>query len=207
MITLQQLMEQGLLQIPEPDLSFTVDEASQWLTKLTELGGVYVFRQGEKVLYIGRSTNLKVRLRLHLAGQSEVGEYLQSGLSATLDIYFIDNIAYQDMTETYMIYQFNPYFNKDKVVREKPKEARIIEAIKLYKTCRYKQTELMKMLNLSKKVMEYNLAKHGLTKEYLIAERSKLIREMYSNGKSISAISKYFNISRNITSKAVHGRA
>lgn len=100
------------IEIPGVDLTFKYDCLGCYREELRiNPGGVYAF-YGEDgtCLYIGKSKTLHSRLRSHVGSEfMDVGVYV--------DVRFVQNPSERDIYETYLIMEFLPKFNKDKVYK------------------------------------------------------------------------------------------
>lgn len=92
---------------------FDVSEIDEIKTKLIAPNnvGVYVIKSVKDHLYIGMSTNLRIRLSDHLAG-------LFSYEIRSITVYITENNVYADILESYLIAKHIPKYNKAKIPME-----------------------------------------------------------------------------------------
>ena len=79
-------------------------------------GGVYILRGEEGVLYIGRSVNLKDRISSHLIGIESRTHPFKRAIRS-VEGFYENDVAYQEIYEAYAIRQFEPIHNKAKTNR------------------------------------------------------------------------------------------
>jgi uncharacterized protein (DUF433 family) len=126
-ITLEQLIEQDLLQIPEPDMTFILTEVTGINhLGLKDVGGVYLFKDidTDEVIYVGVSRNLGHRMYIHLNNHKQSGNIVNKILKDGIDKSYLNKIEvsiilepkeiYQDIMEKFLINKYNfPKYNED----------------------------------------------------------------------------------------------
>jgi hypothetical protein len=122
MITLRELFEEALLSLPKTDDRLTLTDLRQGI-RFKGRGGVYVFYNiHHEPLYVGISNRLDRRVPEHLSsskGNKDLIHYIDSGKYVYVDVFYEDDKLYQEVYESYLIYQLNPRFNVGKTGREK----------------------------------------------------------------------------------------
>lgn len=101
-----------LLPIPEPDRMMSVDQYYNELPR--DIRGVYLLEgKNGKLLYIGKSNDLRGRIRTHLTKNEIYKEEC-----VLIKVYFIESQIDMDIFETYLINVKKPIHNKDKVFKD-----------------------------------------------------------------------------------------
>lgn len=102
--------------LPTDSLTFNVGEVSEYNSVfLVKPGGIYVFYNEEgECLYVGKSVNLRSRIRTRL-NKSPFKDEIDS-----ITIYFSSSEAERDIYETYAINEFGAKYNRDKVSKPLP---------------------------------------------------------------------------------------
>lgn len=122
MISLRELFGKALLSIPKTNEVFTLEELQSG-KRPKNRGGVYVFYNvHHEPLYVGISNRLDRRVPEHLGsskGNKDLIQYISSGKQVYLEVFYEDEKLYQEVYESYLIYQLNPRFNIGKTGREK----------------------------------------------------------------------------------------
>lgn len=81
---------------------------------LHEKIGVYLLYVKSELAYIGRSSNLRIRLNAHL-NPNDLDYQEWKGQIDKIEYYICETAADSDIVETYLINTLHPTFNKDKV--------------------------------------------------------------------------------------------
>lgn len=122
MISLRELFIEALLSIPTPEDRLSLDDLQQG-SRFKSRGGVYVFYNlHNEPLYVGISNRLDRRVPEHLGsskGNKDLIHYIASGKYVYVEIFYEPKKMYQEVYESYLIYQLEPRFNVGKTGREK----------------------------------------------------------------------------------------
>jgi len=176
-ITLQQLIDNRLLQIPEIRHTFTVSDFDQYREELSKQGGIYIFKDGQDILYIGISKDLEHRLKEHLSGKGkgnkQIGKSINTGKELTISVLYETNKVYQEFYEGYLLQIHQPPFNTKKLGQSytlegdfmgKPPlpDSHFTEAIEMYKTGEYKIKEITSATGVKKATLYRRLKQAGL---------------------------------------------
>ncbi|HDR7640805.1 TPA: GIY-YIG nuclease family protein [Bacillus wiedmannii] len=106
---------------PEP-LIFTKEEAMS----IKNINGIYLlYSKDDELLYIGKSEELKTRIKSHLKGVSNVYEY--SGEFDKIKCFYISSLLDAELCETYLINTLNPKYNTRKRIVNRKKEIRKVK--------------------------------------------------------------------------------
>lgn len=122
-ITLDELIENDLLEIPEISLSYNITDAKGYdhLGLFTK-GGIYLlsFIDSGEIIYIGVSRSLGRRLYTHIKNNSRgclIHHLLADGMTkdsldnVKVEIILEDREQYQEIYEKYLIGKYNPRYN------------------------------------------------------------------------------------------------
>lgn len=122
MVTLRELFEDSLLFVPNADESLSVKSLQAGAT-FKHRGGVYVFfNKHKEPLYVGISKDVAKRVREHLGspkGNRDLVKYIEAGNHVEIQVIYEPSKMYQEVYESYLIYQLNPRFNVQKTGRVK----------------------------------------------------------------------------------------
>ena len=121
-ITLRELFNKALLSVPKTESSLTLTELQQG-SRFKGRGGVYVFYNlHHEPLYVGISNNVGKRVTEHLGskkGNKDIVHYIASGKYVYVDVFYEEDKMYQEVYESYLIFQLQPRYNVQKTGREK----------------------------------------------------------------------------------------
>lgn len=82
------------------------------IEKIPSQSGVYLFKYGHEVLYVGKSINLKARIRSHLkSSELDAKEYAIISKSDTIDYVLTDSEFHALLQESYLIQKYKPKYN------------------------------------------------------------------------------------------------
>ena len=122
MISLSELFSKALLKIPKTVDILSLPDLLRG-ARFDSRGGVYVFYNvHHEPLYVGISNRLDKRVPEHLGstkGNKDLIQYTKAGKYVYVAVFYEDNKMYQEVYESYLIYQLNPRFNVQKTGREK----------------------------------------------------------------------------------------
>jgi predicted GIY-YIG superfamily endonuclease len=108
--------------------SFYREYTSGETKDIPKTGGIYyLYNCFKEVIYVGKATNLKNRLRSHLSGKSNTSLYFEE--FSYIRVYPISDPAERDIYETYAINTLKPKHNKAKTFYKSIIEAIVIEKI------------------------------------------------------------------------------
>lgn len=115
-ISLQQLLDEDLLEIPEPDLEFDTDNLARVYRDLYKIAGCYLFKVEGKTVYIGISKNMGYRLKQHCSGKGnkDIGQDVENRKKVTVSVFVEPKSSLQEIYESYLIYTLKPEYNKRK---------------------------------------------------------------------------------------------
>lgn len=118
-ISLQRLMDEDLLEMPEPDMVLALADYRKIRPNLLGSGGIYLFKMDTQYLYIGITNNLGTRVHHHISGNSRGNKDLKKLIeiedNITLEIMIIESKVYQEIYESYLIQKYKPMCNKRKI--------------------------------------------------------------------------------------------
>lgn len=98
--------------LPEP-IEISVEEFKQTKGNYTEISGVYVLLgQNNRMLYVGKSINIKKRIEKHIIGYRDSERFFKD--IVRIRMYLSKNQFYVEIYETYLINELMPEFNRDK---------------------------------------------------------------------------------------------
>jgi len=121
LITLDQLIDQDALVIPQADAVLSSTEIKEG-ARFDSRGGVYTFyNKYLEPLYIGISVNVGKRVMEHFdtpKGNKDLCHYIKRE-PVYVSVFYEDRKTYQDIYESYLIQTMNPRFNVDKTGRKK----------------------------------------------------------------------------------------
>lgn len=170
-ITIKELIRHRLLDLP----------SSLWIKRPTEAdvqrykgkGGIYIFYQGRKTLYVGIANDLNKRITHHITGHNRGNKLLYKeiieGPPFSLEVFEEENRAYRELYESYLILTKKPTLNKKKTPKPytlpansgggRPRVAKepVAEALGMYDTGQYTVAEITRETGISRATFYRNL--------------------------------------------------
>lgn len=100
--------------LPPINYSIATWELVNYRDKLRGLSGIYILKsEDNRILYVGKSTNLYARLKTHLKGKGTTADFFFQ--IARIDVILVPALHELDIYETYAINTLMPSYNRDKV--------------------------------------------------------------------------------------------
>ena len=124
MLTIEELIEKGLLIVPDEDHRLSIQDLLLG-KRFADTGGVYVFyTEYDEPLYVGISNSVYKRVPEHLGsakGNIDLVNYVGSGRDGYVSVFHEADKVYQELYESYLIGTLSPRFNVSKTGRKKIK--------------------------------------------------------------------------------------
>jgi len=122
-ISLEQMLEEEMLELPFEDDVRTVREGLHWEGEvLPKIGGVYLLYTEYSSLYAGKTDNLQRRLFEHSSGRGsvEVYRWLSEFKEESIYVSYIieEEPIRRDIYESYILEKYRPRYNVDKLDRK-----------------------------------------------------------------------------------------
>ncbi|MBF7155714.1 nucleotide excision repair endonuclease [Bacillus albus] len=170
--------------------------AKENISNIKPEGGIYfLYSLSNELLYIGKSTNIKVRVNNHIKGSSNTEEHAEE--FNKVECFYIDNPLEIEIYETYLINTLKPKYNKNKIFieteKKRNKKREYINQseppvdkqtlVKLRKTQSLTLSEMAKILNCSITTVLRYLKYYNIDKETQV---EKMRKELIKNLKSLN---------------------
>lgn len=101
------------IKLPKDYMEFPISE----IKKIPKIPGIYCFYNDyRELLYVGKSKDLRARVRAHLSGKTNTKEFYNE--FTQIRIYVVEDPAEREIYETYMINDLKPIYNVSKAYYE-----------------------------------------------------------------------------------------
>jgi excinuclease UvrABC nuclease subunit len=110
-----------LINITIPEVDRVISKSEIQTIPPKKAGLYFMYDKDNKLLYIGKSTNLKVRVKQHVKGHEFQTAYLFAEEIEKISIVFITCPMELDIYETYLINTLKPTWNEKKTFLYTPK--------------------------------------------------------------------------------------
>lgn len=121
-VTLEELFDKALLFVPSADDSLSLQDV-QAGERFKPQGGVYTFYNALNIpLYVGISGNVRKRTVDHFhegSGNYDLYRYITAGNKGYVKVFYVENKAFQEVYESYLIETLQPRYNVAKTGRIK----------------------------------------------------------------------------------------
>lgn len=209
--TLDELLENRLLEIPEPNQVFPFKEVvGRYYKGLHLHGGNYIIKDGQVIIYTGVTKNLGQRLSEHRSSSNKAtlrGKLITKGMTKdeamayistlTVEVIYQTKLSHQDIIEKYLIEIYKPEFNTDGIGEERAGSANRtinlpdVEILDLYNNG-FPTTDIAKKYNVSYQTISKRLNDLGIeiskSKSSGVDKAMRLVKENKLSSAEIMAI-------------------